>query len=103
MTGIEDAESVAAGDYHTCAIRRGGEVMCWGFNDHGQIGDGTTTNRLSPVTVSGSFRATALALRGRHTCALGVDGRLYCWGDNTSGELGDGTRSDRGIPTRVAW
>jgi alpha-tubulin suppressor-like RCC1 family protein len=50
-TGIADAAQVTAGTGHTCARRRSGEILCWGDNGLGQVGDGTTVNRLAPVVV----------------------------------------------------
>jgi alpha-tubulin suppressor-like RCC1 family protein len=53
VTGLTDAEDIAAGANHTCARRRSGAIVCWGGNLHGQIGDGSTITRLTPVPVSG--------------------------------------------------
>jgi len=66
-------------------------VQCWGRNESGQLGDGTTANRVTPVAVSGLSGATALAVGGAHTCALLPTGTAQCWGRNESGRLGDGT------------
>ncbi|HEU4532847.1 MAG TPA: hypothetical protein VFS00_01970, partial [Polyangiaceae bacterium] len=97
---------VAAGAQHTCAVVNGGEVRCWGKNDRGQLGDGTTTDRLRPVPVELSPGAPlagvqALSLGGNHGCAVVASGRLRCWGDNASGALGDGSTSQRLNPVLV--
>ncbi len=85
---------------HTCAVTTSGAGYCWGRNDRGQLGDGTTTDRTRPVLVAlGSLEAVASG--ERHTCALTSAGRVYCWGDNGSGQLGDGTTTDRSVPTPV--
>ena len=82
--------AIAAGRAHTCALRADGTVGCWGDNIEGQLGDGTTTNRSTPVTVSGLANVVAVAAGNHHTCALRADGTVRCWGSNSAGELGDG-------------
>lgn len=85
--------SISIGQYHSCAIA-GGAVYCWGWNNHGQIGDGTTTaNMTKPVAVStvgalGGKTVTSISLGNYHTCAI-AGGAVYCWGWNSSGRLGN--------------
>lgn len=55
---------VAAGDAHTCALDDGGQVWCWGDNQYGQLGDGSQTDRLTPVAVAGLSGVEAVALGG---------------------------------------
>ncbi len=94
--------TVSAGGDHTCGITYVGEAYCWGANDHGQLGDGTTTARTSPVRVSGAAGFVAVMAGGSHTCALAADGQAYCWGLNNHGQVGDGTTTDRSAPVPVS-
>ncbi len=97
------AVGVAAGDWHTCAVLEGGSVRCWGANDHGQLGDGTTTDRLRAGNVVGLDGAAALVCAGQgSSCAALSDGRVRCWGANSEGELGDGSTDERASPVTVA-
>ncbi|MDW8145001.1 MAG: hypothetical protein RMJ48_01685 [Roseiflexaceae bacterium] len=74
--------SISAGLWHTCALMNTGEVMCWGWNSYGQLGDNSTTDRWTPVPVSGLSNATAIEAGGWHTCAVTAAGNAYCWGRN---------------------
>jgi alpha-tubulin suppressor-like RCC1 family protein len=91
------AVSVVAGWEHSCAVNDAGGVGCWGRNQRGQLGDGTTTTAAAGAisaavtarTATGALAGVAsLALGRYHTCALTATQRVYCWGDNTYGELG---------------
>jgi serine/threonine protein kinase len=94
---------LAAGALHTCALLEDGSAWCWGQNVHGQLGDGTTTPRPSPVQVEGGG-ATFVALEagGGTTCGRTSGGERLCWGLNQSGQIGDGTRTNRPAPTPPA-
>jgi alpha-tubulin suppressor-like RCC1 family protein/subtilisin family serine protease len=91
----DPATAVSAGGNHSCALRRSGRVVCWGANDHGQLGDASTLERLAPVAVQGVSDATAISAGEEHTCAIVRGGQVFCWGSNGSGRLGDGTTTDR--------
>lgn len=93
---------VSAGYQHTCGVSTSGVTRCWGNNFHGQLGDGTTTNRTIPVAVAGGHDFERVAAGGSHTCAVTVAGVGHCWGANEGGRLGDGTTTDRTIPVTVA-
>ena len=83
-------------------VTAGGAVYCWGANDRGQLGDGTTTDRSSPVRVVGSVRFASVSTGNFHTCGVTAEGAGYCWGLNERGQLGDGTQSQRSSPVAVA-
>ncbi len=90
VTGLSSGVAfVAAGGYHSCAIDSAGAVRCWGSNWDGQIGDGTTTYRTTPVAVTTLTSSTAFVSAGfYHSCALQTDGDLYCWGEDDYGATG---------------
>jgi alpha-tubulin suppressor-like RCC1 family protein len=89
--GITTAVAVAAGGAfgHTCAVLADHTARCWGWNFDGELGDGTTIDSPTPVTVTGIGTAIAIAAGGSHSCALLADGTARCWGDNHHGQLGD--------------
>jgi alpha-tubulin suppressor-like RCC1 family protein len=103
VPGLErGVKQVAAGNRHTCALTELGVLQCWGSNQFGQLGDGTTTDRATPVVVVGLAGAVAAVTAGHgHTCALTTDGAVQCWGANSSGQLGDGTNTGRLTPGPV--
>ena len=86
------AIDITAGSSHTCAVLDNGSVACWGLNDYGQLGDGTTTNRLTPTQTLSLGRPAIAVEAGSHfsTCALLDNGSVSCWGRNHKGQLGRG-------------
>jgi len=96
--------SVTAGAFHTCGRTPAGATTCWGVNSRGQLGDGTTTNRVTPVPVAqpAGVTFTSVTAGAFHTCGRTPAGAAYCWGDNSSGQLGDGTTTDGLTPVAVA-
>ena len=103
VSGLSNAVAISVGVDDTCALLSDGTAKCWGYNEyHGQLGDGTMTNRSTPVTVSGLSNASAISTGGLHTCAVLGNGTAKCWGDNDWGQLGDGTTTDSPTPVTVS-
>ena len=94
--------AVSAGGFQSLAVRSDGTVWAWGANGSGELGDGTTTDRRTPVQVSGLTSAVAVSGGGYFSLALLADGTVWAWGYNHSGQLGDGTTATRRRPCRSA-
>ena len=103
VIGINDTViAISSGDIHSCALTAVGRVKCWGTNSLGQIGDGTTTNRDSPVDVFGLSGGVIYITSGSsHTCAMFAVGEVQCWGSNAFGELGNSTTTNSLVPVSV--
>jgi alpha-tubulin suppressor-like RCC1 family protein len=93
---------VSGGYYHTCARSSDAQVWCWGRNNQGQLGDGTTDNSPVPVLVQELPPVTRIAVGGFHACALDEGGKAYCWGRGALGRLGYGGEEMQVTPQQVA-
>ena len=94
---------LAPGQEQTCGVSASGPAYCWGTNDVGEIGDGTTIAvRYTPMLVAGGLTFTALAAGASHSCGIAADNAAFCWGSNASAQLGDGTTTNRSAPVAVS-
>ena len=97
VIGVEtDWLTVSAGYNYTCGVREvassgAGSLWCWGLNDHGQLGDGSTTERTEPTQIGVGSRWIAVSTGRDHTCAIDLNADLYCWGRNDKGQIGAGS------------
>ncbi|MCH7475709.1 MAG: Ig-like domain-containing protein [Gemmatimonadetes bacterium] len=96
--------SVSGGGSHTCGLTTAGSAYCWGSNRfYGQLGDGTLTDRSTPVEVSGGLTFASVSARGRdHSCGLTTSGTAYCWGRAWDGQLGNNQFNSANVPQAVA-
>ncbi|MCE3003786.1 MAG: hypothetical protein LW860_13965 [Xanthomonadaceae bacterium] len=103
VAGLSSGVShITAGSSHSCAIRGAGELLCWGINFYGAIGDGSTSPRYFPVSITGLPGPVSVVVAGGgHTCATVTPGGMHCWGYNADGALGDGTNISRNAPVPV--
>nr|WIF89110.1 InlB B-repeat-containing protein [Acholeplasma laidlawii] len=99
--------SVSLGSGHSTALTSSGRLFTWGYNDYGQLGDGTTTKKYTPTEITSQFslstgdKIISVSLGEFHSAALTSSGRLFTWGSNGSGQLGDGTITNKYTPTEI--
>jgi alpha-tubulin suppressor-like RCC1 family protein len=93
---------ISTGMSHTCAVATNGDAYCWGLNQNGQLGDGSSTNQLVPTRVSGTASFTRIAAGDSHSCATTATGTAFCWGFNIVGQLGTGGGASSTTPVAVS-
>ena len=102
VAGISNATKVSCGGYHTCVVLSDGNLVCWGSNNYGQLGDRTHYSKPEREYVEfPDGPVVDVQAYTYHTCAKNLKGDVYCWGLNNRGQLGDGTRFMRWVPTKV--
>jgi alpha-tubulin suppressor-like RCC1 family protein len=104
LTGFANPSltTVSIGYDHGCGLAAGGIAYCWGDNFNGELGDGTTTFRATPVPVSGGITFSAVEAGLVFSCGLRTDGAAFCWGSNTWGQLGTGSTASDSLPVMVS-
>jgi len=99
---------IAPGYTHTCALLADDTVRCWGSNDFGQLGDGTTSPSSAAVSVAGVTNPVDIAVGTSFSCGIfgassgASSGSVKCWGLGTSGQLGDNTNASSATPVPVS-
>jgi alpha-tubulin suppressor-like RCC1 family protein len=98
--------SVSTGGAFSCGITTGGRAYCWGNQEGGRLGDGTSAPSgqfvTAPVPVAGDRTYIDIAAGGDHACAIATGGAAYCWGHNERGQLGTGNAANSAVPMAVA-
>lgn len=92
---------LSAGAEYSCAVLATKKAKCWGRNNEGQLGNGTTTDSVKPVEVMGLTNVVSISAGYEHTCAVLDDGTGRCWGRNSQGQLGNNTTVDSEVPVQV--
>lgn len=101
LQALGEVRSISANRGFVCAVENTGVASCWGNNVHGQLGDGTTDNRYSPVRVAGLTSVLSVSAGYQHSCAVHRDGGVSCWGENAEGQLGRDGGGMHPQPARV--
>jgi len=92
---------IAAGDAHNIALKADGSLWAWGNNSYGQLGDGSTVSKITPVQIGTAKDWKSIVAGGWQTLALKIDGSLWAWGNNNSGQLGDGSTVNKNTPVQI--
>jgi alpha-tubulin suppressor-like RCC1 family protein len=101
VANLHNIVSIAAGANCSLAIKNDGTAWAWGCNDHGQLGNNTTTNSATPVQVLNLSGVKMVCGNNWSSAALENNGTVWTWGDNANGELGNGTYNNSSVPIQV--
>jgi alpha-tubulin suppressor-like RCC1 family protein len=99
IASLSDVRQLDVALRHRCAVTGSGQVQCWGNNSHGQLGDGSTSDRTVVAPVTGISDAQRVATGSEHSCAVRGAGTVSCWG--AAGTLGDGSSAESSLPVAV--
>ena len=97
-------KDISAGARHTIAIKNDGSLWAWGYNHNGQLGDGTRSDKSTPMQIGTATNWASISASMANTLAIKNDGSLWAWGDNSSGQLGNGTfgpSNSRNSPVQI--
>jgi alpha-tubulin suppressor-like RCC1 family protein len=98
IAGLSNIVSIEVGYMHCMALSATGDVYAWGFNQMGQLGNGTNADQLAPVLISGLKNITLINTGDYNSFAKDADGNIYSWGYNSDGQLGFGNRDNTNTP-----
>lgn len=102
VTGVTgEVTAITTGSFHSCVVLSNGKVLCWGYNQYGQLGNGSTSESPVPVEVAGVNSAVAVGAGFSHTCAVLADGKVKCWGCYDDGSIGHCLWNGTAIPMDV--
>jgi alpha-tubulin suppressor-like RCC1 family protein len=106
VSGSQTFSSLTSSDGHVCGLTADGAAWCWGSNQQGEAGTGSTDETVPvPTPVQTDLRFTSIAAGGtgflNATCGLTASGEAWCWGDNSYAQLGNGTTESSRVPVRV--
>jgi len=99
LTGVSGLSN--AKGQHTCAIMADKTIKCWGYNDHGQVGNNASANQLTPTLITTISDIENISSNNHTTCAVKTDGTAWCWGWAGQNQLGNGSNADKFVPTEV--
>ncbi|MCP3875173.1 MAG: tandem-95 repeat protein, partial [Desulfobacteraceae bacterium] len=102
VMGLSNIISVNGGSSHSMALSEEGSVWAWGHNGYGQLGDGTTFSKYTPVNVPGLSNIISIICGKNHSVALTRDGNILAWGSNNYGQLGNGSTTNSNIPIQIS-
>ncbi len=94
-------KSISGGNSFSVGVKTDGSLWAWGYNNFGNLGDGTNTNKNVPIQIGSDTNWQSVGGEGQHTLAIKTDGTLWAWGFNIYGQLGNGTNTDSNIPIQV--
>lgn len=105
LSDTTTAKTTAVGSDNSCTLTNAGEAWCWGRNNLGQLGNGTTSKSTRAVKVTEDYVGpiTAIATGTTHNCAIDNDFNAWCWGNNSEGQLGNGNYTDANTATAAIW